>query len=755
MRRKMRTIVIESLFQVLVVCGLCNCSLAQQVFNWTNGGGNLAWTSSANWDVGATYKYPGALSSTDTAVLPAGSPTGTITIGSPITLGAMSFANQSAGDTIAGSAISVSNGGAIVMTNVNNQALNNTISAPVALLGNATIEDDNTTSNVYWTGLLNVSGSVSGGGALTIGSTNSGYVELSGNNSGFTGQLNVVSTVPNAGGLFGSAVNAASAVNFTNGAWQGYGAVTVPISVNAGATLFVNFSGGQTTNSITVKSGGTLTLGTGGGNATYYYGSFGGPGTVVLAGNGNVNSGWTDNWFEGATANTLSGAVFVQAGMLNLQKTAGVNAIGTAGVTVGSNGNAAEVVRRAGNQINGTAAVTLLSGGNVNVSDGATGSGQLWLNSYSDTFAGLQDTGGSGSAVVENQASFSASTLTLSPSAGSSFNFGGRIRDSSSSGMGTVAIVMNGPGQQILGGANTYSGGTTVNGGTLTMNGTMNNANIQINGGTFSGSGLITFQSGNEIEVGAGGTFNATSGSWNLAGLSSSPVDLLDFSAGGSFLPPSSGTLGSLLTPASAAKYTLADVNNVTVATLLANNLWNVDASGMWSNSANWLHSIVPNAAGTPANFGSVITAPRLVTLNIPVTLGSMTFNNGNQYTLQATTGTNSINFNNQGEDAAIGVGTGSHTINAGIVLAGNGILDVTVGPSNSILTIGGNISEAVLGTGVINVATGSAGTVLLTGTNSFTGGVNVNGGELITAGGRALASTVAVNVQSGALRSA
>jgi autotransporter-associated beta strand protein len=748
MQRKVHGFLVGSIFLAGTWCGLSNGVQAQQVFNWTNGGGNLAWTNSANWDIGSSY--PGKLSTTDTAAFPAGSPTGTINIGSPVTLGVMSLGNNSAGNTIAGSAISLSNGGSIIMTNINNQGLNNVISAPVALLGSGTIENDNLSSTSYWTGRLSITGSLSGAGALTIATTNGGLVELAGNNSGYTGAISVVSTTPNLGGLFGGTIGGASALNFTNGSWRGYAAGTSsPITINAGATFF-DWAGSMNSN-ITINSGGTLTLGTGGGNQNVYYGAISGGGVVAAAGNGNIYSGWTDNWFAGASPNTITGSVNVQSGRLYLDKTAGVNAIGTAGVNVGSSGNTALVIWQANNQINGTAPITLLSAGNLTDSGGTMNSGQLWLNGHNDTIAGLQDTGGSGTAIVENDATTTISALTLSPSAGSTYSYGGRIRDASGPGLGTLTLGLSGAGRQILSGAITYSGATTINGGTLTLNGSKSNANIQVNSGTFNGSGLITFQPNNEIIVGSTGKFDASSGSWNIAGLSTSPVTLLDFSSGGSFVSPSSGSLNSLLTPASAAKYTLSKVNNSIVATLLAYNDWVVDASGSWSTSGNWLNGIVPNGAGSPANFGDVITAPRTVTVNIPVTLGSMSFNNYNQYTLQSSAGSNNITLNNSGEDPTISVGAGSHAINAGIVLAGNGALDVTITPQGSTLTIAGNISEATPGTGVLNIEAASAGTVILSGTNTFTGGLNVSGGVLTAAGGRALASNIAVNVLQGA----
>jgi autotransporter-associated beta strand protein len=64
---------------------------------------------------------------------------------------------------------------------------------------------------------------------------------------------------------------------------------------------------------------------------------------------------------------------------------------------------------------------------------------------------------------------------------------------------GTGAVTKTGPGTQILGGANTYTGGTTVNAGTLQITTTAGDANT----GTFNLGGG-TFQ----VDLGAGANFN-------------------------------------------------------------------------------------------------------------------------------------------------------------------------------------------------------------------------------------------------------
>ena len=286
-----------------------------------------------------------------------------------------------------------------------------------------------------------------------------------------------------------------------------------------------------------------------GGNSHNWYGSLIGTGTF------NVNYGYTAGYstlLGGAAANTFTGQYNVQGTMV-LDKPSGVDAV-AGNLTIGNNSQQADAVQLWNNQqIDPSSVVTLdpTTSGNTST---------LMLMGRYNTIAGLQSAG-AGASYLENQSSASSNgLLTVSPGSGNSYNFGGTIRDGSSSGMGAMNFTMAGPGQQILSGANTYSGATSVTGGTLTVNGSQGNANISVTAGALNGNGTITFNVGNEILVGPSGTFDASGGmAWNLAGLSSSPVDLLDYTTAGSqFIAPS--TLNSLLTPASAGKYTLSEV---------------------------------------------------------------------------------------------------------------------------------------------------------------------------------------------------
>jgi glucose/arabinose dehydrogenase len=95
---------------------------------------------------------------------------------------------------------------------------------------------------------------------------------------------------------------------------------------------------------------------------------------------------------------------------------------------------------------------------------------------------------------------------------------------------------------------------------------------------------------------------------------------------------------------------------------------WNVDVDGNWSAAGNWLGG-APNAIDTTANFASVISAPRTVTVDAPRTLWSLNFNSPFMYTIA---GANALTLDVSTGQAQINVLQGSHTISAPVVLNDN-----------------------------------------------------------------------------------
>ncbi len=116
---------------------------------------------------------------------------------------------------------------------------------------------------------------------------------------------------------------------------------------------------------------------------------------------------------------------------------------------------------------------------------------------------------------------------------------------------------------------------------------------------------------------------------------------------------------------------------------------WQTNGSGSWSNVANWAGG-VPNGTGAAAVFGSVLTAPATVTVDAPQTVGAMTFDNANRYTLA---GGSAITVDTASGDGSISVLQGSHTISAPMVL--NKSTAVAVTSAASTLTISGDVTAS------------------------------------------------------------
>ena len=147
---------------------------------------------------------------------------------------------------------------------------------------------------------------------------------------------------------------------------------------------------------------------------------------------------------------------------------------------------------------------------------------------------------------------------------------------------------------------------------------------------------------------------------------------------------------------------------------------WNVDANGNWSSTGNWSPNI-PTGVGIQAIFGAVIAAPRTVTLDVPVTVGSLAFNNANKYTIS---GSQALTLQTISGNAAINVNNGTHEIATPIALASN--LDATVTNATDTLTLSGPISGSDMGLNKYG-----AGMLLLTGSNTYTGGTTISAGTL------------------------
>jgi len=154
-------------------------------------------------------------------------------------------------------------------------------------------------------------------------------------------------------------------------------------------------------------------------------------------------------------------------------------------------------------------------------------------------------------------------------------------------------------------------------------------------------------------------------------------------------------------------------------------SLWASQANDNWSASGNWSGNAVPNAVDAGANFFNFTPAavgPVVIGVDIPVTLGSLKFDNSSRYTLEA--GGGSITMQTSSGNAFIQLISGSHTVHAPMVLNSN--TRVTVG-ANHDLTMGGPLS----GNGNINKNGEGLLTLTSNSNTNYTGSIQLNAGTI------------------------
>jgi autotransporter-associated beta strand protein len=192
------------------------------------------------------------------------------------------------------------------------------------------------------------------------------------------------------------------------------------------------------------------------------------------------------------------------------------------------------------------------------------------------------------------------------------------------------------------------------------------------------------------------------------------------------FLPGLPVGYGNLATPSSTNLAT--DGANITPFSVTVpatpNGVWELTGGGSWNNSSSWSNGVIPTGIGQAVAFATA-TANSVVTVDGAFTVGAITFNSTYSYTLAPGSG-GVLTMNNGSSQATITSYGGNQTISAPLVLASNTVV-TAVSRGNSI-AISGNIS----GSGSLTVdSQGGTSVVNLSGSNSYTGGTIVNGGNL------------------------
>jgi autotransporter-associated beta strand protein len=539
----------------------------------------------------------------------------------------------------------------------------------------------------------------------------------------------------------------------SNGSGLGTGAAT--LSLNGGAlklSVAINTAYGRNT---TVSANSKIiTSNSGGGSGLNYTLGTLSIGANTLTVDGEDFTSGTGQVTFGVT--TLTGnAIFTVtnptsgSGVTNLN----LGAIGDGGSGFGltKSGNGTLTINAThtytGATVVNAGTLALGTAGNLSASTALTVSGTLTMNAISGSSLTVASLSGNSSGSVV----MGAKNLIAGDS--NNTDFGGVL-----SGTG-ASLTKNGSGTLTLSGANSYTGTTTINAGTLQIG----------NGGTtgslstssaITNDGALAFNRSNTVTQGTDFTSTAIGGTGALVQNGSGTLVL------GSANTYSGGTVfnaGTIQVDNANALHTSGNLTFGGGALRYGSGITQ-DFSSRIKNSGS---AIVINTNGENITFGSVIDSSNIggLTKN---GAGDLTLSGANTFTGNVTLNTGRLIL---GNDSAMGGATGSIVINGGTIdvtaartlsgnkaqnwngnftFAGSNTLNMgggavtlggnsTVTVSASSLTVGGNIS------GSHGLGKSGAGSLVLSGSNSYTGATTINSGTVVFDGANALSSSTSL----------
>jgi autotransporter-associated beta strand protein len=523
---------------------------------------------------------------------------------------------------------------------------------------------------------------------------------------------------PNAGG-----VDVNGTILTLNGVVSGAGALNVFDNGRLNLNVANSYAGGTTVTSAAVYVGSDTALGTGAVTSNF----------MVL---GN----------DSGALRTLANAFTLN----DLTVVTGPNDITLNGVIGGASGlvktSASTLTLNAANSFGGS---TSLVGGRITVGNNlALSGGQLTV--FNDVNPTTLAAGTTGLALANNVVTFGGSNLIVESGTGI-FTLNGVI-----SGDGRLTKIQSGT--LVLNGANSYTGGTTLTAGTIQVgaNTALGTNTLAMAGGTTLQSGVNNLVVANNITTAGVGTIDTQANTFTLGGVISGAGSVTKIGSGNLVLNgANSYTGGSSINAGTvtAGNNSAFGTGLVTMAdgTVLANNTNNLVIANAFSIG----NVEVATGANTFTMSGTIGGAGLLTKTGT----GTLVLNGANTYTGGTALNAGSIRI---GTGTALGTGAlamaagttlqagaAGLTANNAISMAGGATVDV----NGNVLTLGGVIS----GTGPLSVIDSQSLTtdaLILTGTNTYTGGTVVTGITVQVAADANLGNTSGgITLVGGALR--